>query len=338
MKPLRLALIGLGSQGRKHLLAAQALEKGGLVTVVASCDPQIKNEVEGVPRHYQSYKKMFLKEKIDAVVIATPNIFHLEIVTAALAKGCLAIKEKPLAMNIREARQIAQMMEKSKGAVIVCQQRFYKQCWLELQSVLPLMGKPVSFSYQFVVNDQNESWYWDAKIAGGGVWLNMGWHALQVLQWLWGDFAQIEVTSNSGGARPWQYDTDHTAFARVAMCNGLMGSVLVSCVHFAREILRIETERGLVLLENEKLWLYREGEWEFVSTDQNTNPYQLQLRQIAYWWQQEKKGKQFLHTKFNDYLAVQEGLGKMTVEQKVDDLSPYLIKKSEKASYATTRH
>lgn len=334
MKPIRLAFIGVGSQGRKHLLAAQTLEKKGLVTIVASCDPALSIPIEGVSRHYQLYGELFANESFDAVVVAAPNVFHLEIIKIALAKNCLVIKEKPLAMTVKEAEQVKVMIKKSKGAVVVCQQRLYKQSWLELRALLPLMGKPLSFSYQFVVNDKVESWYWNRHLAGGGVWLNMGWHALQVLQWLWGDFRKVELVSNIGGARPWHYDTDHTTFARITMSSGLRGVVFVSCVHSPTEFLRIKTERGLVVLHNEKLWLYHSGGWEFVTTEQQENPYELQLQQALYWWQQGRKGKQVLRNEFDNYQSLLIILEQASARGVAGAISSYLASQPEKVTYA----
>jgi len=103
---IRLGFIGVGLRGRNHV--AIALNRDD-VTVVAICDTQAESLIacrkqfdkKGVaqPKEYtgsvDAYKKMFDKEKLDAVIIATPWEFHkqqsIDAMNAGIYVGCEVI-------------------------------------------------------------------------------------------------------------------------------------------------------------------------------------------------------------------------------------------------------
>ena len=53
---------------------------------------------------YQNYKEMFEGENLNAVYICSPTIFHKEMTLAALKRRCHVFCEKPIAMNVDEAK------------------------------------------------------------------------------------------------------------------------------------------------------------------------------------------------------------------------------------------
>lgn len=103
---VRLAFIGVGLRGRNHV--AIALNRDD-VEVVAICDTQEESlsqcrkqfDKKGIklPKEYtggiDAYKKMLSKEKLDAVIIATPWEFHkdqaIDSMKAGLYVGCEVI-------------------------------------------------------------------------------------------------------------------------------------------------------------------------------------------------------------------------------------------------------
>ncbi|HZK11461.1 MAG TPA: Gfo/Idh/MocA family oxidoreductase [Atribacterota bacterium] len=69
-------------------------------------------------RLYKNYKEMAEKEgardeKIDFVVIVTPNSSHFEIARAFLQKGINVVCDKPLTLEVKEAEELENLMEKN---------------------------------------------------------------------------------------------------------------------------------------------------------------------------------------------------------------------------------
>lgn len=105
-KPVRFGSIGVGNRGREHLAT---MRDGGFPgQVVAICDIVAEHAAKaagicgGAPEIYQNYRRLLERTDIDAVIVATPNFLHREMVIAALERGLHVFCEKPLARNVAE--------------------------------------------------------------------------------------------------------------------------------------------------------------------------------------------------------------------------------------------
>ncbi len=62
---------------------------------------------------YQDYRRLLDTEKLDAVIIATPDHHHVQAATLALQAGLDVYLEKPISVSIREGRLLADMVEQT---------------------------------------------------------------------------------------------------------------------------------------------------------------------------------------------------------------------------------
>ena len=119
-KKLRFAVVGIGGIGRGHVQSALDAEEAELT---AMCDPlgeEVKKtlvefglsdeRLSGIPV-YEDYDEMLQKEKLDVVVISSPDITHCPYSVKAMDRGINVMCEKPLAVSDEEA---AEMMEASR--------------------------------------------------------------------------------------------------------------------------------------------------------------------------------------------------------------------------------
>ncbi len=103
---VRLAFIGVGLRGRNHVQIALRRDDIEIVAIcdiqaepLASCRKQFEKAGKKLPKEYtggvEAYKKLLEKEKLDAVVIATPWQFHkdqaVDAMKAGLYVGCEVI-------------------------------------------------------------------------------------------------------------------------------------------------------------------------------------------------------------------------------------------------------
>jgi predicted dehydrogenase len=65
---------------------------------------------------YSDFRELLAKEKVDAVMIATPDHAHAVVTMAAIKAGKHVYCEKPLAYTVYEARQMAEAAKKAKVA------------------------------------------------------------------------------------------------------------------------------------------------------------------------------------------------------------------------------
>jgi predicted dehydrogenase len=104
------AVVGIAGQGAYNLNQTHAA--GG--QVVALCDVhESRKEVAdarekfSTAKFYTDYRKLLDTEKLDAIVIATPDHTHAVISMASLKKNLHVYCEKPLAHTVQEARVVA---------------------------------------------------------------------------------------------------------------------------------------------------------------------------------------------------------------------------------------
>lgn len=126
---IRLGFIGTGGIARgAHFSALKNIEEAEVVAV-SDINEDSANKAseffEGKATAYTDYRDMLAKEKLDAVDICTPNLYHKQPTIDALNAGLHVIVEKPVAMNVGEARQMCEAARKNSRKLMVAQvQRF----------------------------------------------------------------------------------------------------------------------------------------------------------------------------------------------------------------------
>ena len=115
-----MATIGVGIIGAGGIALANHLPGFAYcpdTTVVALCDanPQILEEARkktGIAAVETDYRKLIARDQVQAVVIATPNHVHAPMALAAIEDGKHVLCEKPIAMNLAEAKRMYDAAEK----------------------------------------------------------------------------------------------------------------------------------------------------------------------------------------------------------------------------------
>lgn len=116
---IRVGIIGLGVMGRNHARILDDLDQAQLVAV---CDPSVEAMGWARKRHltgYRSYRELFKQESLDAVTVAVPTRFHLEVGLAALDHGLHVLMEKPIAADLTEARQLVGAAKRQERVLAV---------------------------------------------------------------------------------------------------------------------------------------------------------------------------------------------------------------------------
>ncbi len=125
---IRVGVIGTGVRG-KYLIGN--LPESAQVTSICDCatsrmtdtlEPKgefapildsFRNSAAKSCSTHQDYRRMLDREKLDAVIIATPDHHHVQAAMLALEAGLDVYLEKPMTVTIREGRLLADMVEKT---------------------------------------------------------------------------------------------------------------------------------------------------------------------------------------------------------------------------------
>lgn len=116
MKPLRIAVVGVGHLGRFHALKLSARQDAQLVGVV---DPDAKR-AEQVAQECQTAFATNINtfiDQIDAAVVAAPTFLHHQVALPLLKRGKHLLIEKPLAPSVAESEELV-AVARQHGALL----------------------------------------------------------------------------------------------------------------------------------------------------------------------------------------------------------------------------
>jgi predicted dehydrogenase len=119
---LNIGMVGYGFMGRAHSNAYRRVNQffdtdyQPVMKALAARDHEKARKfgaLWGWERVERDWRKLIDAADIDAIDICSPNNTHHEIALAAAAAGKMVLCEKPLAMNLAQAREMTQAVEKS---------------------------------------------------------------------------------------------------------------------------------------------------------------------------------------------------------------------------------
>lgn len=116
MKPLNVAVIGVGHLGKEHARILSSLEGVRLVGVVDT-NP---NRVKAIARKHNvpglsDWRPLL--ENVHAVSLVVPTVAHYEIAREFLARGIPILIEKPMCKTLEQARELVDLA-RAKGAIL----------------------------------------------------------------------------------------------------------------------------------------------------------------------------------------------------------------------------
>lgn len=204
--PVRLALVGCGGMGQRHVLGYEALVGTGLANVelVAVCDTNEANarrvaaEVERVggrsPRVFTSIADALADDSIDAFDVVTDASSHFAVTMPILAVGRHVLCEKPLGLTVRSCRAMVEQAE-TAGAVLATAENYRRDPVNRLvRAVLDanLLGDVYLMTQQAIGgNDEIIITPWRHLKDKGAIGLDMGAHYTDILRYYLGEIESV---------------------------------------------------------------------------------------------------------------------------------------------------
>ena len=222
-----------------------------------------------VPRWYDDADGLINDPEVNAVYVATPPDSHREYVVRVAQAGKPVYVEKPMARTAPECDDMISACEEAGVGLYVA---YYRRAMPRFAAVKELLdsgriGRLRSVSIRNerpapVGKADDGGWRVDPAISGGGHFVDLGSHTLDLLDWLLGPVTHAAgIATNRGGRYPaedlvtavlsfssgvegvgvWNYDSFR--YADRVEISGTAGAMRFSC--FADEPLRLLTARGV---------------------------------------------------------------------------------------------
>ena len=201
MKTIGIGIIGWGFMGRTHTHALRALplfypNAGFRAELKCVCSRRLEMarqaaEELGFESFTDDYRELLAREDIDVVSICTPNNLHEEMAIAALQAGKHVYIDKPLAVTPESAARIAAAAKAAPGSLtrMVFNNRYFPATMRAKELVeAGCIGELLSFHARYLHSgsiDPNKPIGWKQQLQGG-VLLDLGSHALDLVTWLCG--------------------------------------------------------------------------------------------------------------------------------------------------------
>ena len=272
MEKVRWGIIGVGNvTERKSGPGFQQAERSELVAVMRrngdlAADYARRNNV---PRWYDDADELINDPQVDAVYVATPPGSHKEYVIRAARAGKPVYVEKPMARTAAECEDMMSACEEAGVGLFVA---YYRRALPRFVTVKELLdgGRVGQLRSVSIRNERpapvgeadQEGWRVVPEISGGGHFVDLGSHILDLLDWLLGPVTDAAgVATNRGGryraedlvtgvfsfrsgvegVGVWNYDSFQNKDQ--IEINGTAGALRFSC--FADEPLQLLTASGV---------------------------------------------------------------------------------------------
>lgn len=238
-KKIKIAFIGCGSIHRHHMKGY--LEIPDKAEVVACCDDNRTAAVAsakqaGAARPYTDWKEMLRSEEIDAVDICLPHHLHKEaILDAAHAKKHI-LCEKPLCLNMKEARQIEAAVKKNRVTYMAAHNQIFDPIVREAKRLLTdgaigdirYLRTQDCFVLGWLTQGGLEAMGWRGDLAkqGGGELIDTGYHPSYLLLYL--APGPIEEVTSVLGNFTGVLKAEDTALVTVRFKGGAIGQIMTS--------------------------------------------------------------------------------------------------------------
>ena len=184
--PLRLAFLGCGFITRVHSRHLSAL-RGTVVSGFASREKTRADDYckrFGGSASYGDYAAAIDDPAVDAVVIAVPPRFHLDLTLQALAAGKHVLVEKPAFLTMNDYRQVIDARDRAKRVVLVGENDHYKPLAVRLRRLIAdgAIGEMVFALFTTIAHrlKSADDWRNDETMAGGDAFFEEGIHWLHI--------------------------------------------------------------------------------------------------------------------------------------------------------------
>ena len=124
MFPVKTAVIGTGKMGWLYGKIVKQLPEAELIAICGNSSDKTNAlanalEVPGYPD--KDYESLFNNHpELDAVIIASPDTEHYKSLCSAVAAGVHVCMEKPLTIDVNEAKEMVDLVEKSGLIMMMC--------------------------------------------------------------------------------------------------------------------------------------------------------------------------------------------------------------------------
>jgi len=227
MSSVKLGFIGSGGNAGRHMRDLKTIDG---TEMVAFCDVVMEKaenaakQYEG--RAYEDYNEMLDKEELDAVYISIPPFAHGGPERALIEAGVPMFVEKPVHMDVKDAREIAKMVEDAGLITATGYQERYLDVIATAKDVLK--DRQVGFFMGYWMGGMPGKWWRDKSKSGGQI-LEQTTHEVDLARYLFGEVKTVHAVKRTGLVPDADYDVEEASAVSMEFESGVFGIMFSAC-------------------------------------------------------------------------------------------------------------
>jgi predicted dehydrogenase len=205
--PLGVGIVGCGRISDLHALGYENLTTARLVAV---CDTdrgraETKTKAWGVERAYTDYRQLLADPAVDMVELIVPHHLHAELTIAAAQAGKHVSVQKPMALNVAEAKAMIAAAKAAQVKLRVYENFVFYPPYRRAMELIQAgqIGEPQMIHIHLGAGSQEASWpvplgawlwrFRQKKSGGGLLVFDDGYHKFSIARWFMGPVARVQA-------------------------------------------------------------------------------------------------------------------------------------------------
>jgi predicted dehydrogenase len=198
MERTKVAILGAGFITDIHMESYHRfIPEAEVVAVYARNTDKAKAFAEKyhIPQWYTDVEKTIRESGCEIVDICLPNYLHADATIKAANAGKHVIIEKPLAVTLAEADAMIAACKKAGVKLMYAEELCFAPKYERARQLVKegAIGEIYMLKQSEKHSGPHSDWFYDVNLAGGGVLMDMGCHAMQWFRWMLNNARPLSV-------------------------------------------------------------------------------------------------------------------------------------------------
>ncbi len=278
-KKIRIGIIGTGFGKSTQIPGFLACPDAEVIAVCSHSKEKAEATAKefNIPHAFTDYRNLLALKELDLISIVTPPHLHHPMTMAALEARKHVLCEKPMALNLEEAREMYERAQAAEVVALIDHELRFNPIRRKIKELIEqnYIGRLRHVSVHMIsnlrANATSPPWdWWSEAQKGGGALGAFGSHMIDLLRWWFGEITEVcghletfirERPLPDSGKMRWVETEDFAAFG-LKFANDAYGEVVLSSVARHSRYAKIELygSEGTLILQDEKLLGGHKGE------------------------------------------------------------------------------